>query len=77
MTMTKFKIEKNIPIPNTIGEHYPFAKMKVKDSFVVGRLDAKQAPRFRTAALNQGRKLKMKFSVKKVADGALRCWRIK
>lgn len=75
--MEKFKIEKNIPMPDSASSKYPFSKMEIKDSFLVGKLDAKNTIIFRTTANNCGKKLKMKFSTKKIEGGAVRCWRVK
>lgn len=64
------KIDKNVPLPSK----WPFKDMQVGDSFAVpegvGRTTVS------IAAMRYGRKHKMKFTVRIVADRTLRCWRI-
>jgi hypothetical protein len=64
------KIEKNVPIPRK----FPFAGMRVGDSFAVPP-DVKR-PAVTVAAMRFGRKHGMKFTVRQVADKTFRCWRI-
>lgn len=64
------KIDKQFPIP----VKYPFAGMQVGDSFAVPP-DVKR-PAVTVAAMRFGRKHDMRFTVRQVADRALRCWRI-
>jgi hypothetical protein len=65
-------VDKRVPIP----VKFPFAKMKVGDSFAVPR-DIKRAA-VSVAAMRFGRKHNMKFTVRQTdAKGAaFRCWRI-
>lgn len=64
------KVDKNIPLPRK----FPFADMKVGDSFAVPT-DIKR-PAVTVAAMRYGRKHGMKFTVRQVADKTFRCWRI-
>ena len=64
------KVDKNIPLPRK----FPFADMKVGDSFAVP-VDIKR-PAVTVAAMRFGRKHGMKFTVRQVADKTFRCWRI-
>lgn len=64
------KVDKNIPLPRK----FPFADMKVGDSFAVPA-DIKR-PAVTVAAMRYGRKHGMKFTVRQVADKTFRCWRI-
>ncbi len=80
--MTKVKIVSNIPIPKldkrTLSKGapviYPWAKMKVRDSFPVP--PDVVINNFRRQAWDAGRKYKRKFSVLKF-EGWYRCWRVK
>jgi hypothetical protein len=64
------KIDKRVPLPYK----FPFAKMKIGDSFAVPP-DVKRAA-VSVAAMRYGRKHGMKFTVRQVADKTFRCWRI-
>ena len=64
------KIESDIPIPTK----YPFAQMKVNDSFAVPANTNRSA--INVSAMRFGRKHGMKFTVRRTVDGTLRCWRI-
>lgn len=73
----QFKIEKGIAVP-TIGRRgrrpkYPWAGMKVGDSFVVTGHDGNS---IRSAASIAGIRNKMQFTVANEANGH-RVWRIK
>lgn len=68
--MGKYKIEKGIPIP---GVKYPFDLMGVGDSFFVA--DENERGLVSTMASRTGKKLGMKFSVKKQTGGGFRVWR--
>ena len=71
--MSDFKIDKKIPLPNSISRNnYPFSEMEVGDSFEVGPEDIN---RIRPAATWYGKRHKMKFAVRHYA-GAFRCWRL-
>jgi hypothetical protein len=63
-------IDKNFKIP----VKYPFAKMKVGDSFAVPP-DVKR-PAVTVAAMRFGRKHDMRFTVRQMPDKSFRCWRI-
>ena len=65
------KIEKNIPIPRL---KYPFADMKVNDSFAVPADVNRSA--IGVAALRYARKHSVKFTIRQMPDKTLRCWRI-
>jgi hypothetical protein len=66
------KIEKGIPIP----KKFPFAGMKVGDSFLVPKGANRAA--VSVAAMRYGRKHGMKFTVRQTEPGgkSFRCWRI-
>ena len=68
--MSQPRIDKQFPIPIK----YPFAKMKIGDSFAVPP-DVKR-PAVTVAAMRYGRKHGMRFTVRQVADKTFRCWRI-
>lgn len=68
--MSQPRIDKNVPIP----VKFPFAKMKIGDSFAVPP-DVKR-PAVTVAAMRFGRKYGVKFTVRQVADKTYRCWRI-
>lgn len=63
-------IEKNIPLPMK----YPFAQMDVNDSFAVPASVNRST--VNVSAMRFGRKHGMKFTVRQMPDGTLRCWRI-
>lgn len=74
--MKEIKIERGIPIPLRNSEResvYPFAKMKIGDSFKVARDKAQSV---RASANSFGIKHKRKFVVRKIERG-YRCWRVK
>lgn len=64
------KVESNIPLP----AKYPFAEMRVNDSFAVPASVSRST--VNVAAMRFGRKYGMKFTVRLTKDGTLRCWRI-
>lgn len=74
---TKYKIESDVQMPETRGRHYiyPFAEMKVGDSFAVAAGDMEKV---RTAASYFGRRNERKYAVRCVdpVKGEYRCWRI-
>ena len=63
-------IDSNVPLPT----RYPFAEMKVGDSFLVPSDVTRQA--VAVAATRYGRKHNMKFSTRQLKDGGFRCWRL-
>lgn len=63
-------IEKGIALP----QKYPLAGMKVGDSFAVPQ-HVKRVT-VSVYARRFGIKNNMKFTVRKIEDGSLRCWRI-
>lgn len=65
------KVDKDVPLPRK----YPFDKMAVGDSFAVPPDIRRET--VSVAAMRYGRKHKMKFSVRMVADRSYRCWRMK
>lgn len=64
------KVESGIPIPSK----FPFADMKVGDSFAVP--DTVKRAAVAVAAQRYGIKHAMKFTVRQTADKTLRCWRL-
>lgn len=65
------KVESDRPIPGK----YPFDQMKVGDSFVIP--DVMNRNTVTVAAWRYGKKMGMKFSVKRLPDGkGYACWRI-
>ena len=73
-----FKIDKKIPLPSLRKPttHYPFAKMKVGDSFFVPVKKPVDASRARCAAIQYGKRNNIKFATRKVTGG-IRIWRVK
>lgn len=70
--MPEYKIESNIPMPvRKAKSKYPFAEMKVGDSFQF-ELRRGKATHIQTAAFYAAKKLNMKFAIRET-----RCWRIK
>ena len=72
--MPKYKIEKDIPIPSRpypVNVKYPWADMKVGDSFLVGE-DKTTIAKATAASHNYGRRHGKKFSMR-----GNRIWRIK
>ena len=68
------EIESGIPVPKTvIKSKYPFAALKVGDSFLI---TGKTLTQIRSYASVIGKKLAMKFKVMEV-DGGIRVWRVK
>lgn len=63
------KVEKGIPIP----ARYPFNQMEVGDSFVVPMEITRYA--VSTAAHRYGKKHGIKFTVRRMTDKTIRCWR--
>jgi len=63
------KIESGIPLP----ERYPFAKMKVGDSFLIPESVSRHAAA--VAALRYGAANGKKFTTRKTPEG-YRCWRV-
>lgn len=64
-----FKIEKNVPLPETT--EYPFASMQIGDSFQ-GLPEQREATQ--SAAWYWQKKLKMEFTFRITSRG-FRCWR--
>lgn len=64
------KVESNIPLPAI----YPFAKMKVGDSFAIPA-DIKRTA-VSVSAKRFGVKHNMRFTIRKMPDGSYRCWRL-
>lgn len=68
----EFRIEKGVPYPETV--RYKFKAMMVGDSFW-----ANDERGLRNSADNAGRRLKRKFSVRKIKEDGVwgfRCWRV-
>ena len=84
MKEERFKIEKNIPVPEKRGKcMYPFEKMEVGDSFVYSRVYSRLLHfKASNAARNWKNKSPIKgvsnwvFTTRKVED-SIRIWRIK
>lgn len=75
------KIEKNVRMPTNINRKYPFGDMSVGDSFEVpvsgtNQQKKRDAVSARTAAILYGKRHGLKFTVRKMPDGTVRCWRI-
>ena len=68
--MSQPRIEKNVPLP----QRYPFAQMKVGDSFAVPKGVGRTAVSI--SALRYSRKHGGKFTVRLMPDRSLRCWRL-
>ncbi len=77
---SEYGIETNIPVPVERGSKYPFASLKIGNSFFVkSRDEERSAVQNRlNAAVNNFRKTKAgtgrKFIVRRV-EGGIRCWR--
>ncbi len=74
--MTVFKIEKNIPPPPKRAGRapvFPFAQLKVGESFVV---PAEQSAAASASAHYNGRKYGRTFQQKRNPDGSVRFWRV-
>lgn len=73
---TKYKIESGVQMPKR-GQicKYPFAEMKVGDSFAVAASDRN---RIQTAASKFGHRHARKYSIRCIdpIKGDYRCWRI-
>ena len=69
--MSEYKIESGIPLPGRRLK-YPFAEMKVGDSFAIAEADLRKIS---VSAFAEGKRLGFKFSVR-TADGGGRVWRI-
>lgn len=78
--MDIIKIEKGIPLAkkkNNLPRHqtkYPFAKMKIGDSFLAPKGTTRNA--MAAAAKYHGLKLGYTFTVRQVGK-SFRCWRVK
>ena len=64
------EVEKNVPIP----ARYPFADMAVGDSFALPPEITRTT--VTVAAGRYGEKHDMKFTVRRMPDKTLRCWRV-
>lgn len=74
-SIANFKIDKNVPMPAPYSRtKYPFRLMEIGDSFVIPDGVARQY--ISSYAANAGKRLGRKFSVRKAADGSVRCWRV-
>lgn len=70
------KIDKGMPLPplaRGVKAKYPFAQVKVGDSFLFDKGVSYQSAR--TYAYTKGRQLKRKFSTRLI-DGRVRVWRV-
>ena len=76
--MTKFCIEHNVPLPSPRRE-YPFAEMKVGDSFYVsverGEVPYIVLKKICSASFNHSMRHGGKFTARQKKNGA-RCWKI-
>lgn len=70
----KYKIEKNIETPASVGNKYPFGEMEVGDSF---KFPKSEIYKIRTAASFYGKRKNKKFTVRKINNEEFRVWRIK
>jgi hypothetical protein len=64
------KIDTGVPLPGSVK--YPFDKLDVGDSFVVG---ISKRSSVSSAATNYGKRTGTKFVVRKIEDDKLRVWR--
>ncbi len=71
--MSKYKIEKGIPIRPKPYSKYPFEQMEVGDSFKIPR---EEALALRKIAHYLGKKYGFKLSIRKVAKDDFRVWRV-
>lgn len=72
--MPNYVIDDNVPLPaRGTTRKYPFAGMKVGQSFAIGDDDRS---RVRSAAAQHGARNGGKFIVRKTDTGSCRCWRI-
>ncbi len=73
--MYAYKIERNVPVPKKVGRKrkYPFDIMKVGDSFAA---PVKVAASMKACAMQFAKLHNRKFTMR-IADGSIRCWRIK
>ena len=67
-----FKIEKGVKPPES-RSRYPLAKMDVGDSFLAPK---KIQSKITAAANYQKRRHKKTFTVRKISDKNVRCWRV-
>jgi hypothetical protein len=67
--MSTIKIDHDVPLPGRINSKYPFAEMKVGDSFVLQKT--------RVPAVSNWNKLhpKTKFITRKISSNSIRVWR--
>ena len=73
----KFKIEKNVKVPDTVHgiTKYPLRKMAPGDSFFVPTSEAPRSGLYTTVSIFSKRNPEYKFTVRSV-DGGWRIWRI-
>jgi hypothetical protein len=72
--MTKFVIEKGVPVAAHGNAIYPFGEMEVGDSFILPN-GAGNASSFRRSAALWAARNNAKVTIRKV-DGGLRVWRL-
>jgi hypothetical protein len=70
-----YKVEKEITIPNR-SSRYPFADMRVGDSFLVPFNDAKKINNALQAMHGYARRVGVKCTVRTQDDGSIRVWRV-
>ena len=77
MSRYLFEIESGIPMPRKRGSKYPWAAMKIGDSFFVPDRPGVRRNPIRAGASIQTRKsgYKVKYKTRKV-DGGMRVWRV-
>lgn len=68
-----YEIRENVPLPRK-NKDWPFDKLRVGDSFVLGKDDNLHS--FRSCASSKAKALGRKFSVLKQDDGTYACWRV-
>lgn len=72
----QFKIESNIPIPGKLHAKYPFASMKVGDSFyAAGCLKPARRSSLSSCCVAFAKRNKVKFTTRREGDG-VRVWRV-
>ena len=76
--MTEIRLDHNIPLPRRRGAHriYPFAEMRVGDSFFVPHKGQKRlAAQLVSGARSQGIRASARTVTENGVEG-VRCWRI-
>lgn len=70
-------ISKNIPIPAIPKTKYPFKDMKVGDSFLLDSNMKRTVVSIKCCQFAKKSNTGIKFTVRKLKNGDIRCWRVK